>query len=102
MLEPDIHIKQFKEYAPDIPVCVGHIGARPWEIVERAIELGAEKVQFFKPYYNKEKVELAHKNGIICNVFWSDDPVEAQNFLDMGIDCILTNDYLRVSQSLKK
>ena len=47
MLEPDIHIRQFKEYAPDIPVCVGHLSARPWEIVDRAIELGAEKVQLF-------------------------------------------------------
>ena len=37
-------------------------------------------------------------NGIICNVFWSDDPEEAEKFLDMGIDVILTNDYNATAQ----
>ena len=44
----------------------------------------------------------AHENGIRCNVFWSDDPAEAQKFIDMGIDCILTNDYLTVSNAIKR
>ena len=41
------------------------------------------------------------ENGILCNVFYSDDPEEANAFLDMGIDCILTNDYLRVFEAVK-
>ena len=45
-------------------------------------------------------IEKAHKNGIQCNVFWSDDPEEAKLFLHMGIDTILTNDYHRVAQIL--
>ena len=101
MLEPDIHIAQFKKYAPDIPVCVGHLSARPWEIVERAIELGAEKVQLFKPYFNREMVEKAHAHGIRCNVFWADDVDEAKSYIDMGIDTILTNDYLKVSNAVR-
>ena len=47
-------------------------------------------------------IDKAHENGIICNVFWSDDPEETQKFLDMGIDVILTNDYNRVSQVVNK
>ena len=82
MLETDIQIKQFKAYAPDIAVCVGHLSARPWEIVDRAIGLGCEKVQLYKPYFNQEMIDKAHANGIICNVFWSDDPEEARQFLD--------------------
>ena len=101
MLEPDIHIRQFKEYAPHIPVCVGHLKERPFEIVDRAIELGAEKVQLYKPYFDREMIVKAHNNGIICNVFWSDDEKEAKEFLDMGIDTILTNDYLKISQIVK-
>ena len=101
MLEPDLHIKQFKEYAPNIPVCVGHNFDRNWAIVDRAIELGAEKVQFFKPYFNKEMIDKAHANGIICNVFWSDDVSEAKELLEMGMDTILTNDYNLVSQIIK-
>ena len=102
MLETDIQIKQFKEYAPDIEVCVGHLKARPWEIVDRAIELGAGKVQLFKPYFNKEMIDKAHKNGIKCNVFWSDDEEETKEFLALGIDTILTNDYNIISQVVDK
>lgn len=102
MLEPDAHIKQFKEYAPDIPVCVGHLNDRPWSIVERAIELNADKVQLFKPYFNQEMIDLAHKHGIVCNVFWSDDIAEAKKFLSMGIDTILTNNYHTIANAVKK
>lgn len=102
MISHDGVIKKFKEYAPDIPICVGHLSERPWEIVERAIELGAEKVQLFKPYYNKDMVNKAHENGILCNIFWSDEPEETKQMLDMGIDTILTNDYNLISQIVKK
>lgn len=102
MLEPDIHIRQFKKAAPHIPVCVGHLAARPWEIVERAMELGAEKVQLYKPYFNQEKIDLAHANGIRCNVFWSDDPEETKRYLAMGIDTILSNDYLINANTVKE
>ena len=29
----------------------------------------------------------------MCTVFWADDPDEAERYLDMGIETILTNDY---------
>ncbi|MBP3333517.1 MAG: hypothetical protein J6M35_05660 [Clostridia bacterium] len=101
MLEPDSDIRMFKEYAPDINICVGHDFNRNWAIVDRAIELGAQKVQFFKPYFNKEMIDKAHAHGIICNIFWADDPEEARRYLEMGIDTILTNDYNLVSQILR-
>ena len=99
MIALDNVIRQFKAYAPDIAICVG-AGEHKWEIVDRAIELGAEKVQLFKPYFNQEMIDKAHAHGIRCNVFWSDDPEEAKTFLDMGIDTILTNDYLAISNAL--
>ena len=52
----------------------------------------------FKPYFNQEMIDRAHANGIFCNVFWSDDPTEAAKFFDMGIDTILTNNYLTVAR----
>ena len=76
--------------------CCG-AGDAPWEIVERAIRYGCKRVQLFKPYFNREMIQKAHANGIICNVFWSDDPAEAKEFLDMGIDVILTNDFHRIA-----
>lgn len=101
MIEVDEDIRRFKEFAPDIPICVGHDFNRPWVIVDRAIALGAEKVQFFKPYLNQEMIDKAHAHGILCNLFWSDDPAEAQYFLNIGIDTILSNEYNLVSRILQ-
>ena len=38
-----------------------------------------------------------HAAGLRCNVFYADDPEEAKRYLDMGIDTILTNDYLPIA-----
>lgn len=96
-------IRKVQSYAPEIKCCVGWDGNEdPMSIVDRAIELNAYKVQLFKPYFNKATVEKAHAHGILCNVFYADDPKEAQSYLEMGIDTILTNDYNLVSQILKK
>jgi len=95
----DTLLRQLGELAPDIMRCTGG-GGRPWDIVDRAIELGCQKVQLFKPYFNQEMIDKAHAHGIRCNVFWSDDPEEARRFLSMGIDTILTNDYNRLAVAL--
>lgn len=40
------------------------------------------------------------ERGCRANCFWSDDPEEAKGLLDMGMDSILTNDWLRLSNAL--
>ena len=101
-------LKALARIAPDIALgCGEHMktihGEEPMWIVERAIELGCKKLQFFKSerlgkrFFNKEMVDKAHEHGIICNVFFADDPEEAMEYLDWGIDVILTNDYQKVS-----
>ncbi len=90
--------KQLKALAPDIARCKG-AGDKPWDIVKEAIELECDKVQLFKPYFNQEMIDLAHAHGIKCNVFYADDPEEANRYLEMGIDCILTNDYLSIQNA---
>ena len=99
MTTNDKILRILKEVAPQINICVGHDETRPFEIVNRAIEIGAQKVQLFKPYFNQEMIDKAHENGIRCNVFWSDDAEEAEKYLDMGIDTLLTNDYQKISFS---
>lgn len=101
MTGDDLMMEQLRDLAPGICRCMGG-GGRKWEIVDRAIKYGCQKVQLFKPYFNQEMIDKAHANGIRCNVFWSDDPEETKKFLDMGIDTILTNDYNRISQIVKK
>ena len=97
----DALLERLQKEFPSITRCCG-AGAGAWQIVDRAIKYGCKKVQLFKPYFNQEMIDKAHDNGIICNVFWSDDPEETEKFLDMGIDVILTNDYNRISQVVEK
>ena len=101
MTSNDTFMKQIGEYAPGYQRCVGE-SSEHFRIVDRAIEMGCEKVQLFKPYFNQAMIDKAHEHGILCNVFWSDDPEEARQFLDMGIDVILSNDYLRVANAVKE
>lgn len=91
---------QLRDMAPEICRCMG-AGKQRWEIVDRAIRLGCQKVQLFKPYFDQAMIDKAHAHGIACNVFWSDDPEETKQFLVMGIDTILTNDYNRIAQIVK-
>lgn len=102
MTSNDKIIKKVMEYAPDLKCCVGWDGNKaPLSMVERAIKLGAKKIQLYKPYFTQETVDKAHENGILCNVFWADDIEEAKRYLEMGIDTILTNDYNNISQIIK-
>jgi glycerophosphoryl diester phosphodiesterase len=94
-------LERLQREFPEIARCCG-AGDGKWEIVDRAIKYGCKKVQLFKPYFNQEMIDKAHENGIICNVFWSDDEEETQRFLDMGIDVILTNDYNRIANIVSK
>lgn len=87
------------EAAPVLPRCMG-AGPEPMKVVENAIRFRCRKLQFMKPYYSKEMIDQAHRNGIICNMFWSDDPGEAREMIRMGIDTILTNDYLTIEQAV--
>lgn len=100
MISNDDLLQMAMEMAPDIPRCVGY--HKPAEtMVERAIRYKCKKIQLFKPYFDQAMIDEAHANGILCNVFWSDDPEEAKQFLDMGIDTILANDYLKVSRAVE-
>ena len=49
----------------------------------------------------KQMIDTARENGITCNLFWCDDPKEAKRFFEMGIDVILTNNYLHTAQALQ-
>ena len=85
---------------PDITRCCGY--HQPgFDMVERAIKYDCKKVQLFKPYFNQEMIVKAHEYGIKCNVFYADDPEEAINYIEMGIDTVLTNDYFPIKNAVK-
>ncbi|MBR6790299.1 MAG: hypothetical protein IKM31_05455 [Oscillospiraceae bacterium] len=103
-------LEQFRAIAPDIARCAGADIEKPLEdLVDKAIATGSKKIQLFKPFfkyndpdYVRRSIEKAHQNGIICNLFWSDDPAETLEYLEMGMDVILANDYQRVAAAVKK
>ena len=96
---PDDAIKKVKERYPEMRCCIGHDKKRPLEHVNRAIQTGAEKVQLTALNCTKEMIEEAHKYGIIVNFFESNNPDEAMKYLDMGVDCLLTDNFLAVKNA---
>ena len=95
-------IKKFKEYVSDISICVACNENCAQTLVDRAIEYGAKKIQLDRAFLDKTLIEKAHKQGIKCNLLWSDDVKEIESFLAMGIDTIVTNEYLLVLQNVRK
>ena len=87
------------EVAPEITRCMAFEDDAPWGIVERAIRYNCKKVQLYMEYYNQAMIDKAHENNILCNYFYTDDPAKAKELLAMGMDTILTNSYLLVSQA---
>ncbi|MBE7046893.1 MAG: hypothetical protein E7396_05695 [Ruminococcaceae bacterium] len=94
-------IQKLKSLAPDIAICCG-AGGDAWGIVDKAIRNGCKKLQFFKDQFDQGMIDKAKANGIICNAFFADDEEKAIRYLRMGIDTILTNDYLKISNIVKE
>ena len=55
---------------------------------------------FSKFYAHPEWVEQAHKLGMSVNVWTVDDPADIQAMIDLGVDCITTNEPLKVRELL--
>ncbi len=98
---PEMLVKM-REFLPEAHYCAG--GGRGNDVmVEDAIKYRLDKVQFMKTHpFDKSMIDRLHAHGILCNIFWSDDPEEAKRFLDMGIDTILTNDLLALQDAVSE
>ena len=71
-------------------------------MVDLAIKHGFNKVQIVNWYpYDKTMIERCHSHGIICNFCSADTAAEAKELFDMGIDCILTNDFHNLKSGLE-
>lgn len=95
-------LEKARRLAPDINRCCGasHEISGRWAIVDRAIKYDCRKVQLYLEYFNQDMIDYAHRNGIRCNYFYKDDIEGAKEMMAMGVDCLLTNDYLKISYAL--
>ncbi len=89
------------DMAPEIPRCMS-AGEGLWDIVERAVECKCQKVQLYMEGINQELIDKAHRNNILCNYFYCDDPEKAVEYFRMGVDCLLTNNCLGVFNAVRK
>jgi glycerophosphoryl diester phosphodiesterase len=94
-------LKTALKVAPELSRCC-LTGRSSGTVVDRAIEYGCERLQFSKKYFTPEQLEKAHKNNIVCNMFWADDPEEAVSFFNAGIDTVLTNNFWPVKYAAVK
>ena len=50
--------------------------------------------------YARELKKIALENGIVCNFCAADTPDDAKALFELGVDCILTNDFHYVKSGL--
>ena len=78
------------DYAPDIArACLAN-QADPSASIDVAVRYGCRRIQFGR-HVTPEQIARARDLGLICNLFWSDDPEDARAYVRNGIDVILTN-----------
>ena len=59
-------------------------------MIRVAEELACTRVQFGRNATD-EALRYARDLGLICNLFWSDELTDAQEYVEMGVDVVLTN-----------
>jgi glycerophosphoryl diester phosphodiesterase len=70
-------------------------------MIDIAIKHGLDKVQLVGWFpYDKAMVDRCHAHGIKVNFCQADTPEDAKMIFNMGVDCVLTNDYHSVKAGL--
>ena len=78
------------DYAPDIArACLVYQNDSPKSIAT-AQRWACQRIQFFRQV-TQDQISRAREAGLICNLFWSDEPEDAMGYVQNGIDVILTN-----------
>ena len=78
------------DYAPEVRRGCLVRQADPWQSIAIAERYGCRRIQFPREV-TQPQIRRAHDAGLICNLFWSDEPEEALRYVRDGIDVILTN-----------
>ena len=89
-----------RELIPDISIINFSRQNSGDEYVDNTIATGAGYIQLGRAYTTEEIVARCHDNGIIVNVFKSDEPDDQRLLMDWGVDYILTDDPHVLMQTL--
>ena len=92
---------EMRERLPHASYCQGAGGGND-VMVEKAIKYGFDKVQIVSWYpYDKAMIDRCHEHNIRCNFCQANTGELAKELLDMGIDCVLTDDYHLVKTEIE-
>lgn len=80
------------DIAPRIPRCCLAGSDTPEKQLERAVAYRCRRVQFRRGRYDRESVRKCVELGMIPNLFYADEPQEAEDAIAAGIVALLTND----------
>jgi glycerophosphoryl diester phosphodiesterase len=78
-------------HAPDLARACLQSQHQPSELLRCALKYQCQRLQFSRHHVTPELIQQAHKAGLICNLFWSDETPDALDFARQGIDVILSN-----------
>ena len=80
-----------RDYAPDVTRCCLAGKSTPDEQIDLALKYDCARLQFNRKV-TAEAASCAHGEGLINNLFWSDEIEDARAYVAMGIDVVLTNE----------
>lgn len=82
------------ETCPHIPRCFiqGRKDTDMGKVFQIAQELRCERIQFFKGYYEVQDLQACLDLGFITNLYWADEPGEAEQGFENGVIGLLTNE----------
>ena len=86
--EPAIQIAI--DCAPRIPRACLVSQKNPSTSIDIAARYACQRIQFGR-HVTEEQIARARGLGLICNLFWSDDPQDGSAYVQKGIDVLLTN-----------
>ena len=91
------------ELAPEIDrcaLCPENFEITPEILLKKAIDYKCKKLQALRKYATLSLIKKAHEKGIICNLFDSENVEDAKEWLELGVDTILTDNYLVLKRGL--
>lgn len=85
-------LEEAARVCPAVPRCCLE-GQNDGELlIDNALDLGCERLQFFSGHYTRQAIDRARENNLVTNLFWCDDPDEIATLWQQGIIAPLTND----------
>lgn len=90
------------DICPNIPRCCLAQQLNPKRLLRNALDFHCERVQFFRGFYGKEDLQRAREAGLIANLFYADEPEEAERAVRSGVVAVLTNNVGPVKTHLQQ